>query len=119
MHRAILVLAGLMGAFGVVLAAAGAHVASGAGLESASAMLLFHACAAIAAVLALHNALLWRVLGVAAAIGFVLGAALFAGDLSLRALAGQRLFAMAAPAGGIILIASWVAFAAAALVRRP
>ena len=56
-------------------------------------------------------------LGVAAAFGFVLGAALFAGDLSLRAFAGQRLFAMAAPGGGIILILSWLAFAAA--FRRP
>jgi uncharacterized membrane protein YgdD (TMEM256/DUF423 family) len=37
----------------------------------------------------------------------------------LRAFAGQRLFAMAAPAGGFILIASWVAFAVAALLRRP
>ena len=119
MQRLVLVLAGLMGAAGVVLAAAGAHVASGAGIESASAMLLFHACAAIAAVLALRNALLWPPLGVAAAFGFVLGAALFAGDLSLRAFAGQRLFAMAAPGGGIILILSWLAFAAAAAFRRP
>jgi len=49
----------------------------------------------------------------------VLGAALFAGDLSLRAFVGQRLFAMAAPGGGIILILSWLAFAAAAAFRRP
>ena len=118
MQRLVLVLAGVMGAAGVVLAAAGAHVGSGAGLESASAMLLFHACAAIATVLALRNALLWPPLGLLAAFGFVLGAALFAGDLSLRAFAGQRLFAMAAPTGGTILIASWVGFAAAALFRR-
>jgi uncharacterized membrane protein YgdD (TMEM256/DUF423 family) len=118
MEKIVLVLAGLMGAAGVVLAAAGAHVASGAGLESASAMLLFHALAAIAAVIALRNALLWPPLGLLAAFGFVLGAALFAGDLSLRAFAGQRLFAMAAPGGGIILIVSWVGFAAAALFRR-
>ena len=119
MEKTVLVLAGLMGAAGVVLAAAGAHGASGAGLESASAMLLFHACAAIAAVLALRGALLWPPLGIAAAFGFVLGATLFAGDLSLRAFTGQRLFAMAAPSGGTILIVSWLAFAAAAAFRRP
>jgi uncharacterized membrane protein YgdD (TMEM256/DUF423 family) len=33
----------------------------------------------------------------------------------LRAFTGHRLFVMAAPAGGIILIAAWLALAAAAL----
>jgi uncharacterized membrane protein YgdD (TMEM256/DUF423 family) len=47
--------------------------------------------------------------------GWVLGAALFSGDLALRAFTGHRLFVMAAPAGGIILIAAWLALAAAAL----
>jgi|EndMetStandDraft_7_1072992.scaffolds.fasta_scaffold915668_1 uncharacterized membrane protein YgdD (TMEM256/DUF423 family) len=121
MHAILLVVAGLMGAAGVILAAAGAHAASGAGLESASAMLLFHACATIGTVLALRSALLWPPLGTLAAAGFVLGAILFAGDLSLRALAGQRLFPMAAPSGGFILIASWLALsvaAACAALRR-
>lgn len=119
MQRIVLVLAGLMGAAGIVLAAGATHVASGEGLKSASTMLLFHACAAIAVVLTLRNGLVWPPLGIAAACGFVLGAALFSGDLSLRAFAGQRLFPMAAPIGGTVLIASWVAFAAAALLRRP
>jgi len=111
-------LAGLMGAAGVVLAAAGAHVASGVGLESASSMLLFHACATIGAALALRAEMLWRPLGLAAASGFVLGTVLFSGDLALRALTGNKLFPMAAPAGGMILIASWVLLSVAALVRR-
>jgi uncharacterized membrane protein YgdD (TMEM256/DUF423 family) len=118
MEKIVLVLAGLMGAAGIVLASLGAHVVPGAGLESASAMLLFHACAATTAVLAVRAALLWLPLGMAAAFGFVIGAGLLADDISLRALAGHRLFAFAAPAGGTILILSWLAFAAAALFQR-
>jgi uncharacterized membrane protein YgdD (TMEM256/DUF423 family) len=48
-------------------------------------------------------------------IGWVVGAALFSGDLALRAFAGHRLFAFAAPAGGIVLIAAWLALVAAAI----
>jgi uncharacterized membrane protein YgdD (TMEM256/DUF423 family) len=50
--------------------------------------------------------------------GFVLGGALFAGDVSARAFLGHRLFPMAAPTGGMILIASWLTVALAALVGR-
>jgi uncharacterized membrane protein YgdD (TMEM256/DUF423 family) len=35
----------------------------------------------------------------------------------MRAFAGQRLFAMAAPSGGTILIASWLALSVAAAAR--
>jgi uncharacterized membrane protein YgdD (TMEM256/DUF423 family) len=115
MKAALLVLAGLMGAAGVALAAAAAHVASGAGLESASAMLLFHACATMGAVLAAQAGLVSPRVGLLAGAGFVLGAALFSGDLSLRAFAGQRLFPMAAPSGGTLLIASWLVLAVAAI----
>jgi uncharacterized membrane protein YgdD (TMEM256/DUF423 family) len=122
MRPLLLALAGLMGAAGVALAAAAAHGASGAGLESASAMLLFHACAVMGAILAAQTRLAWPPLALTAAAGFVLGAALFSGDISLRALAGHRLFPMAAPSGGTLLIASWLALAAAALaamIRKP
>ncbi len=111
----LIALAGLMGAAGVVLLAAGAHAAPGAGLDGAGQMLLFHAVAVIALVAALAHGLAWRPLAIAGAIGFVIGAALFSGDIALRALAGHRLFPMAAPSGGIILIASWLAVAAAAV----
>ncbi|MGC2124531.1 MAG: DUF423 domain-containing protein, partial [Xanthobacteraceae bacterium] len=46
---------------------------------------------------------------------WVLGAVLFSGDIALRALAGHRLFPFAAPTGGFILIAAWLALAIAAL----
>ncbi len=112
--QSLVTLACLMGAAGVVLAAAAAHSAPGAGLDSAAYMLLFHASAVIASVLAAAAGLVWRPLGLIGAAGLVCGAALFAGDVALRAYAGHRLFPFAAPAGGIVMIASWLALAAAA-----
>ena len=108
-------LAGLMGAAGVALAAASAHAAPGAGLDSAGDLLLFHAPAVLALVLAHQLGLVLRPLGLIAAAAFVLGATLFAGDLALRAFAGSRLFPMAAPTGGLILILGWLLVAAAAV----
>ncbi len=111
-----LLLAGLMGGGGIVLAAAGAHAPAGAGLDaSAASMLLFHAVAVIAGAALLQHGLVCRPLLTVALAGWVLGAALFSGDLALRAFAGHRLFAMAAPTGGIILVAAWLALAAAAV----
>ena len=115
-----LVLAGLMGASGIALAAAGAHAAPGAGLDSAAYMLLFHAAAIIGAAALTAQGTLWRPLALAALVAWIAGAALFSGDLTLRAFAGHRLFVMAAPSGGIILMGGWLLFAgaaAAALLR--
>ncbi len=112
----LIALAGLMGAAGVILLAAGAHAAPGAGLDSAGQVLLFHAAAVIAAAAALNQGLLWRPLALAAAVGFVVGTILFSGDIALRAFAGHRLFPLAAPGGGFVLIASWLAVAGAAIV---
>ena len=88
----LIAFAGLMGAAGVVLLAAAAHAAPGAGLDSAGQMLLFHAVAAVAAAVALHQGLVFRPLALAAAIGLIAGASLFSGDNAMRALAGHRLF---------------------------
>jgi uncharacterized membrane protein YgdD (TMEM256/DUF423 family) len=95
----LIAFAGLMGAAGVVLLAAGAHAAPGAGLDGAGQMLLFHAAAVLAA-----------------AIGLVVGATLFSGDIAMRALAGHRLFPMAAPTGGMVLIASWLGLGVAGVI---
>lgn len=111
----LLVIAALMGAAGIMLAAAGAHAAPGAGLEPAAYMLLFHAAAILGAAALVQEDLLWRPFGVAAFAAWVIGALLFSGDIALRAFAGHRLFPMAAPSGGIILILGWLALAAAAL----
>jgi len=112
----LLILAGLMGAGGVVLAAAGAHAAPHAGLASAAYLLLFHATAVLGGTALTQQGLLWRPLALAAGVAWIVGAALFAGDVSARAFIGHRLFPFAAPAGGTILIAAWLALAAAALV---
>ena len=81
-------------------------------------MLLFHAASLVGGVSLLHRAMLSRTAGLIALCGFVLGGALFAGDVAARAYIGSRLFPMAAPAGGTILIASWLALALAALMAR-
>ena len=112
---AILILAALWGACGVILAAAAAHAAPGAGLDSAAYMLLFHAAAVLGSAALVQQGLLWRPLALLALAAWLLGAALFAGDVALRAYAGHRLFPMAAPSGGIILIIGWLALAAAAI----
>jgi uncharacterized membrane protein YgdD (TMEM256/DUF423 family) len=112
--RVLIGLAGIMGADGVILAAASAHQADASRLGAASSMLLFHACAVLATVALAERALIHAWIGIAAAIGFVIAAALFAGDLTLRQYAGHGLFPMAAPTGGTLLIASWLALAIAA-----
>lgn len=118
--RLLIGLAGLMGAAGVALAAASAHGADASRLASASAMLLFHATAILAlAAVALHaRGLLHGGVGLVAAFGFVTGAALFAGDLALRQYAGRSLFPFAAPTGGTVMIASWLAVTLAAVMAR-
>ncbi|MGE0061934.1 MAG: DUF423 domain-containing protein [Xanthobacteraceae bacterium] len=116
MDSLLIALAGLMGAAGVALAAAGAHGKPGSGLDSAGTLLLIHAVAVIAAALAARNGLVARPLGTLAVWGFVIGASLFAADVAARAWLGSRLFPFAAPAGGLIQIASWLGLAVAALL---
>jgi uncharacterized membrane protein YgdD (TMEM256/DUF423 family) len=108
--------AGLMGAAGVALLAASAHAAPGAGLDSAAQILLFHASAVIALTAAGRDGLLARPLALLAGLGLAAGATLFAGDIAARAFLGHRLFPMAAPTGGVILIASWLGVTAAAIM---
>jgi uncharacterized membrane protein YgdD (TMEM256/DUF423 family) len=117
MDPILIALAGLMGAAGVVLTAAGAHGKPGAGLDSAGYLLLIHAVGVLAALALARQGLIGRSLGLVTMWGFVLGASLFAADVSARAYLGSRLFPFAAPSGGLILIASWLLLVAAALMR--
>jgi uncharacterized membrane protein YgdD (TMEM256/DUF423 family) len=109
------ILGGLMGAAGVVLVAASAHAERAKRLDAAGYLLLVHAAAVVAVIAALDRGLVWRPLGILAVSGYVLGSALFAGDLTLRAFSGRRLFPMAAPSGGALLVAGWLLLAVAAL----
>jgi uncharacterized membrane protein YgdD (TMEM256/DUF423 family) len=111
----LILYAGLMGASGVILAAAGAHAAPHAGLDGAAYMLLFHAAALLGGAALTQQGILWRPLMLAVLIGWIAGATLFSGDIALRAFAGHRLFPMAAPTGGIVLIVAWLGLIAAAI----
>ncbi|MCU0955351.1 MAG: DUF423 domain-containing protein [Hyphomicrobium sp.] len=110
------VAAGLMGAAGVGLAAIAAHRLPTPALASAAQMLMVHAVAVLAvsawAVRSVHAAGWWRV----AARVMLLGVALFAGDVALRAFEAGQLFAKAAPIGGSLTILSWLLVAVAAAV---
>jgi uncharacterized membrane protein YgdD (TMEM256/DUF423 family) len=116
--RALIVLGALMGSDGVILAAASAHQADASRLGAASSMLLFHACAVLVTVALIERALVHAGIALAAAFGFIVATTLFAGDLTLRQYAGHGLFPMAAPTGGTLLIASWLALAVAAAWPR-
>ncbi len=115
MDQILIALAGLMGAAGIMLAAAGAHSKPGVGLDSAGYLLLIHAVAVVAGSAAMRQGLLLRPLGAVVLWGFVAGAGLFAADVAARAYLGHRLFPFAAPAGGSLLILAWLVLVAAAL----
>ena len=105
-------LAGLFGAAGVAAAAAAAHIASDTSLHTAADFLLFHA-AALLAIVAVTQGRPNRGLLAAGSL-IAAGTVLFCGDLAIRVLAGLRLLPMAAPTGGLLLIAGWLAAAVAA-----
>ena len=105
----LIVLAGVMGADGVILAAASAHRPTPRGSVPASSMLLFHAAAVLGGVR-------WP-----SAAWCIRCPARDRGRVRLRrrrravrrrpdaaAFAGHGLFPMAAPTGGTLLIASWL-----------
>jgi uncharacterized membrane protein YgdD (TMEM256/DUF423 family) len=118
LFRILIILAAIMGADGVILAAASAHQPDATRLASASLMLLFHALAVLAVVALTERGIIHVRIGMTAAWGFVVAATLFASDLMLRQYAGHGLFPMAAPTGGTLLIVSWLVLAVAAAWPR-
>ncbi len=104
-------LAGLMGAAGVALAARAAHAGNDASLMTAALFLLIHATAMIG-LAALAPAGRWLA---GAGLVLALGTLLFSTDLAIRHFGGSGLFAMAAPAGGVLMILGWLAVCLAAL----
>jgi uncharacterized membrane protein YgdD (TMEM256/DUF423 family) len=107
--------AGLTGAGGIILAAAAAHGVPDPRLQTAANFLILHAAATLA-VCGLAVAVPRRGIWFLGAAGlFLSGSLLFGGDLSTRALAGTRLFPMAAPLGGTLLILGWAMVTLAAL----
>jgi uncharacterized membrane protein YgdD (TMEM256/DUF423 family) len=116
MLQTLIGIAAFLGCAGIAFAAAGAHSKPGSGLDTAGHMLLFHAPAVIAACAGIASGLVSRPFGIAAAIALLIGVALFSGDLALRAYIGHRLFPMAAPTGGMVMIAGWALLGLAAFL---
>jgi uncharacterized membrane protein YgdD (TMEM256/DUF423 family) len=118
--RIHMVLAALFGALGIGALAAGSHVA-GSQMTLAGQLLLFHAPALIAGTTARRAGLLHdrtALIGLALIAG---GITLFAADMAMRGLYGARLFPLAAPLGGMIVIGGWLELGLAALLapRKP
>ncbi len=102
LQRVLIFSGGLAGAAGVGLSAAAAH-AGGANTGTAASFLLAHAPLLVAVGLLPWNAVL-RI----GALIVLAGLVFFAGDLLMRDFAGTRLFPMAAPSGGMLMIAGWL-----------
>jgi len=115
-ERLLVGLGALAGFAGVGLSAAAAHLTGGGSLDVAARILLAHAPALVALAAAVSAGLLRPGPGRAAGLLLALGLALFAGDLSARALRGAPLFSSAAPAGGFLLLAGWAVLALGALL---
>ena len=105
---ALAAVAALMGAAGVALAAISAHQDGGDLGRLASEFLILHAAALVG--ISAHAPRAPRAL-IFAGGGLALGTLVFAGDLTMRAFAGHRLFPFAAPSGGSLMIVSWLALA--------
>jgi uncharacterized membrane protein YgdD (TMEM256/DUF423 family) len=115
-------LAALMGAAGVVLAAAGVHANGGELALRAADFLILHACSGLA--IAAWACLPTSPSRALIVVGFVMeaGASLFSAELAVHTFAGVRIFPFAAPIGGTTMILSWTALAAvfaAAAIRKP
>ncbi|MCB1539928.1 MAG: DUF423 domain-containing protein [Rhodoblastus sp.] len=108
-------LAALMGAGGVASAAAAAHATASPLLATMSQMLMIHAAATLA-LLALGRGSPAEIWFAATAAGMIAGVGLFSGDLAARVWLGDRLFPFAAPLGGGLTIAAWVAAAVVSIV---
>ena len=114
---------GVLGGAGVIVAAAGTHLAGGDLARIAADFLMIHAAVILAAsVLAALRQGTDVLLGWA--LGFLtVGSVLFSGELALASLAGLRPIPLAAPVGGSCLILGWLALTgfalrACLLVRR-
>jgi uncharacterized membrane protein YgdD (TMEM256/DUF423 family) len=116
--RIHILLAALMGGAGVSLWAMAAHRAGGESLVTAAQFLLIHACSVIGLTACRKQGLLHgQITSVAAAL-LILGTLLFSGDIAMRVLAGGRLFPLAAPLGGSLLILGWLVVALSAIWPR-
>jgi uncharacterized membrane protein YgdD (TMEM256/DUF423 family) len=113
--RILLAIAGVLGAAGIAAAAAASHTGGEKQMIDALILVALTQAPAVLALALLAKTRLLRLGGLA--IG--LGAVLFSADLAVRHFLGwERLLPFAAPAGGIVIIAGWLAIVATALAGR-
>lgn len=113
-NRAELVFAGIIGAAGVAAAAASAHGANDRMWGAAALVAMPHAAAFVGLSLAGRDRQWARI----ATLTIGIGATLFTADMMVRGLGATGLFPMAAPTGGIAMIAGWLGVSIAALLKR-
>lgn len=114
LRRVLLTLACLMGGAGVLAASASAHGGGATQWAPAAQILLAHAGAAAALLIAFGGS----PGGLAAIALMEAGAALFAADMAMRASFSAALFPSAAPIGGVLVVLGWFLAALIALLRR-
>lgn len=100
-------LAGLMGAAGVGLAAAGAHLTGSPIVTTAADFLLFHA-GLVVALIALATASGRQGAILIAASLVALGSILFSGEITLHVLLDVQGLSKVAPVGGSLTILGWL-----------
>lgn len=119
--RACLIVAAIHGASAVALGAFAAHAMGDAGrpaagwVETGARFQLVHAASLVGLAAFGAGTGLRRFWLRAAMIGFGLGPALFAGALYATAMGGSGWWTAAAPVGGVLMIAGWLALLPAAL----
>lgn len=111
-ERLLFCVGALCGALGVALSAIAAH-RTGGDLGTAASFLLVHAPVLLVLATSRFGGL--KTIG---AWTIVLGLALFCADLAARTFLGARLFPMAAPAGGTLLIGGWLLVAISPLFSQ-
>lgn len=112
-NRVILAGAGVIGALGVISAAAASHGGGSRNLAAIAAICLAHGPTLLALGLAERKGLFSI-----AALLLGLGTVIFAGDLGLREWLGHGAFPGAAPLGGVGMIGGWLVVVVAALVGK-
>jgi uncharacterized membrane protein YgdD (TMEM256/DUF423 family) len=110
--RLLILAAGLSGAAGVALSAVAAHGGAANTATAATFMVVHAPVLLVIGMTVFNNIMRW------AAVVLLLGVLLFAGDLVTRDFTDDRLFAMAAPAGGGLMILGWLGIAVSALFPR-
>ena len=112
-RRLTLTATGLIGAVGIISAAAASHAGESRNLSAIALICLAHGPALLALGLGSQRGRGWSLAAALLAIGTLI----FAGDLGFREWQGQGVFPGAAPIGGTAMIGGWIAVVLAAWIH--